>query len=190
MQWCHCFHARQQLDAVLRYSTKLFDNNISWNDSRHIVTSHISNNEWNLCICHKYTMDTESIQKLLKCSLFLKVKPHVKIQKKNQFSLFSLAGPTAVGPGWPRLLPYENYRDHCALRNNKCSRMFFVALSRSVSCYNFVSEFLGQFFWSHWYIFCSNMHYEHFIGFQYNAWIRDQIGVKPVRRTFKQVVVD
>ncbi len=38
---------------------------------------------------------------------------------------------------------------HCALRNLKCSRIFFVTLARSVPCHNSVSELFRQFLWPH-----------------------------------------
>ncbi len=46
-------------------------------------------------------------------------------------------------------LPNASYGGHCALRNLKCSRIFFVTLARSVPCHNSVSEFFRQFLWPH-----------------------------------------
>ncbi len=42
-----------------------------------------------------------------------------------------------------------DYGGHCALRNLKCSRIFFVTLARSVPCHNSVSELFRQFLWPH-----------------------------------------
>ncbi len=51
--------------------------------------------------------------------------------------------------GRPKRLPFKDYGGHCALRNLKCSRNFFVTLARSVPCHNFVSELFRQFLWPH-----------------------------------------
>ncbi len=53
------------------------------------------------------------------------------------------------GSGHPKRLPFKDYRGHCALRNLKCSRIFFVTLARSVPCHNSVSELFRQFLWPH-----------------------------------------
>ncbi len=47
--------------------------------------------------------------------------------------------------GRPKRLPFKDYGGHCALRNLKCSRIFFVTLARSVPCHNSVSELFRQF---------------------------------------------
>ncbi len=51
--------------------------------------------------------------------------------------------------GRPKRLPLKDYGGHCALRNLKCSRIFFVTLARSVPCHNSVSELFRQFLWPH-----------------------------------------
>ncbi len=53
------------------------------------------------------------------------------------------------GSGHPKRLPFKDYGSHCALRNLKCSRIFFVTLARSVPCHNSVPELFRQFLWPH-----------------------------------------
>ncbi len=66
----------------------------------------------------------------------------------------SLAGRPALGrvlvvPNVFHLFHTVDYGGHCALRNLKCSRIFFVTLARSVPCHNSVSELFRQFLWPH-----------------------------------------
>ncbi len=53
---------------------------------------------------------------------------------------FGLTASSRKGSG-----PFKDYGGHCALRNLKCSRNFFVTLARSVPCHNSVSELFRQF---------------------------------------------
>uniref|UniRef100_A0A672L2T9 Uncharacterized protein n=1 Tax=Sinocyclocheilus grahami TaxID=75366 RepID=A0A672L2T9_SINGR len=48
-----------------------------------------------------------------------------------------------LGSGRPKRLPFKDYGGHCALRNLKSSRNFFVTLAKSVPCHNSVSELWG-----------------------------------------------
>ncbi len=62
---------------------------------------------------------------------------------------FGQTASSRKGSGRPKRLPFKDYGGHCALRNLKCSRIFFVALARSVPCHNSVSELFRQFLWPH-----------------------------------------
>ncbi len=62
---------------------------------------------------------------------------------------FGRTASSRKGSGRPKRLPFKDYGGHCALRNLKCSRIFFVTLARSVPCHNSVSELFRQFFWPH-----------------------------------------
>ncbi len=62
---------------------------------------------------------------------------------------FGRTASSRKGSGRPKRLPFKDYRGHCALRNLKCSRIFFVTLARSVPCHNSVSELFRQFLWPH-----------------------------------------
>ncbi len=53
----------------------------------------------------------------------------------------------------PKRLPFKDYGGHCALRNLKCSRNFFVTLARSVPCHNSVSELLQAVPLTSWFSF-------------------------------------
>ncbi len=56
----------------------------------------------------------------------------------------------ALGRFWlSQTSSFKDYGGHCALRNLKCSRIFFVTLARSVPCHNSVSELFRQFLWPH-----------------------------------------
>ncbi len=58
---------------------------------------------------------------------------------------FGRTASSRKGSGRPKRLPFKDYGGHCALRNLKCSRNFFVTLARSVPCHNSVSELFRQF---------------------------------------------
>ncbi len=58
---------------------------------------------------------------------------------------FGRTASSRKGSGRPKRLPFKDYGGHCALRNLKCSRNFFVTLARSVPCRNSVSELFRQF---------------------------------------------
>ncbi len=58
---------------------------------------------------------------------------------------FGQTASSRKGSGRPKRLPFKDYGGHCALRNLKCSRIFFVTLARSVPCHNSVSELFRQF---------------------------------------------
>ncbi len=60
---------------------------------------------------------------------------------------FGRTASSRKGSGRPKRLPFKDYGGHCALRNLKCSRNFFVTLARSVPCHNSVSELFRQFLW-------------------------------------------
>ncbi len=62
---------------------------------------------------------------------------------------FGRTASSRKGSGRPKHLPFKDYGGHCALRNLKCSRNFFVTLARSVPCHNSVSELFRQFLWPH-----------------------------------------
>ncbi len=62
---------------------------------------------------------------------------------------FGRMASSRKGSGRPKRLPFKDYGGHCALRNLKCSRIFFVTLARSVPCHNSVSELFRQFLWPH-----------------------------------------
>ncbi len=62
---------------------------------------------------------------------------------------FGQTASSGKGSGHPKRLPFKDYGGHCALRNLKCSRMFFVTLARCVPCHNSVSELFRQFLWPH-----------------------------------------
>ncbi len=62
---------------------------------------------------------------------------------------FGRTASSRKGSGRPKRLPFKDYGGHCALRNLKCSRNFFVTLARSVLCHNSVSELFRQFLWPH-----------------------------------------
>ncbi len=62
---------------------------------------------------------------------------------------FGRTASSRKGSGRPKRLPFKDYGCHCALRNLKCSRNFFVTLARSVPCHNSVSELFRQFLWPH-----------------------------------------
>ncbi len=62
---------------------------------------------------------------------------------------FGRTASSRKGSGRPKRLPFKVYGGHCALRNLKCSRHFFVTLARSVPCHNSVSELFRQFLWPH-----------------------------------------
>ncbi len=62
---------------------------------------------------------------------------------------FGRTASSRKGSGRPKRLPFKDYGGHCALRNLKCSRIFFVTLARSVPCHNSVSELFRQFLWPH-----------------------------------------
>ncbi len=62
---------------------------------------------------------------------------------------FGRMASSRKGSGHPKRLPFKDYGGHCALRNLKCSRNFFVTLARSVPCHNSVSELFRQFLWPH-----------------------------------------
>ncbi len=62
---------------------------------------------------------------------------------------FGQTASSRKGSGRPKRLPFKDYGGHCALRNLKCSRIFFVTLARSVPCHNSVSELFRQFLWPH-----------------------------------------
>ncbi len=62
---------------------------------------------------------------------------------------FGRTASSRKGSGRPKRLPFKDYGGHCALRNLKCSRFFFVTLARSVPCHNSVSELFRQFLWPH-----------------------------------------
>ncbi len=62
---------------------------------------------------------------------------------------FGRTASSRKGSGRPKRLPFKDYGGHCALRNLKCSRNFFVTLARSVPCHNSVSELFRQFLWPH-----------------------------------------
>ncbi len=62
---------------------------------------------------------------------------------------FGRTASSSKGSGHPKRLPFKDYGGHCALRNLKCSRNFFVTLARSVPCHNSVSELFRQFLWPH-----------------------------------------
>ncbi len=62
---------------------------------------------------------------------------------------FGRTASSRKGSGHPKRLPFKDYGGHCALRNLKCSRNFFVTLARSVPCHNSVSELFRQFLWPH-----------------------------------------
>ncbi len=62
---------------------------------------------------------------------------------------FGRTASSRKGSGRPKRLPFKDYGGHCALRNLKCSRSFFVTLARSVPCHNSVSELFRQFLWPH-----------------------------------------
>ncbi len=62
---------------------------------------------------------------------------------------FGQTASSRKGSGRSKRLPFKDYGGHCALRNLKCSRIFFVTLARSVPCQNSVSELFRQFLWPH-----------------------------------------
>ncbi len=62
---------------------------------------------------------------------------------------FGRTASSRKGSGRPKRLPFKDYGGHCALRNLKGSRHFFVTLARSVPCHNSVSELFRQFLWPH-----------------------------------------
>ncbi len=62
---------------------------------------------------------------------------------------FGRTASSRKGSGRPKRLPFKDYGGHCALRNLKCSIIFFVTLTRSVPCHNSVSELFRQFLWPH-----------------------------------------
>ncbi len=62
---------------------------------------------------------------------------------------FGRTASSRKGSGRPKRLPFKDYGGHCALRNLKCSRIFFVTLARSVPCHNSVSELFRQFLCPH-----------------------------------------
>ncbi len=62
---------------------------------------------------------------------------------------FGRTASSRKGSGRPKRLQFKDYGGHCALRNLKCSRHFFVTLARSVPCHNSVSELFRQFLWPH-----------------------------------------
>ncbi len=62
---------------------------------------------------------------------------------------FGRTASSRKGSGRPKRLPFKDYGGHCALRNLKCSRNFFVTLARSVPFHNSVSELFRQFLWPH-----------------------------------------
>ncbi len=62
---------------------------------------------------------------------------------------FGRTARSSKGSGRPKRLPFKDYGGHRALRNLKCSRIFFVTLARSVPCHNSVSELCRQFLWPH-----------------------------------------
>ncbi len=62
---------------------------------------------------------------------------------------FGRTASSRKGSGHPKRLPFKDYGGHCALRNLKCSRIFFVTLARSVPCHNSVSELFRQILWPH-----------------------------------------
>ncbi len=62
---------------------------------------------------------------------------------------FGRTASSRKGSGRPIRLPFKDYGGHCALRNLKCSRNFFVTLARSVLCHNSVSELFRQILWPH-----------------------------------------
>ncbi len=67
---------------------------------------------------------------------------------------FGRTASARKGSGLPKRLPFKDYGGHCALRNLKCSRIFFVTLARSVPCHNSVSGSSGSSLTS-WFSFCS-----------------------------------
>ncbi len=74
------------------------------------------------------------------------------LSHQGLFSPIAQFGRTASsrkGSGRPKRLPFKDYGGHCALRNLKCSRNFFVTFARSVPCHNSVSELFRQFLWPH-----------------------------------------
>ncbi len=62
---------------------------------------------------------------------------------------FGRMASSRKGSGRPKHLPFKDYGGHCALRNLKCGRNFFVTLARSVPCHNSASELFRQFLWPH-----------------------------------------
>ncbi len=62
---------------------------------------------------------------------------------------FGRTASSRKGSGRPKRLPFKDYGGHCALRNLKCSRNFFVTLARSMPCHNSVFELFRQFLWPH-----------------------------------------
>ncbi len=66
---------------------------------------------------------------------------------------FGRMASSRKGSGRPKRLPFKDYGGHCALRNLKCSRNFFVTLARSVPCHNSVSELFRQVPLTSWFSF-------------------------------------
>ena len=62
---------------------------------------------------------------------------------------FGRTASSRKSPGRPKRLPFKDYGGHCALRNLKCNRIFFVALARFVPCHNSVSQLFRQFLRPH-----------------------------------------
>ncbi len=73
---------------------------------------------------------------------------------------FGRTASSRKGSGRPKRLPFKDYGGHCALRNLKCSRNFFVTLARSVPCHNSVSELASGSSFDLMILICSDMHCE------------------------------
>ncbi len=72
---------------------------------------------------------------------------------------FGRTASSRKGSGRPKRLPFKDYGGHCARRNLKCSRIFFVTLARSVPCHNSVLSSSGSSF-DLMILICSDMHCE------------------------------
>ncbi len=58
---------------------------------------------------------------------------------------FGRTASSRKGSGRPKRLPFKDYGGHCALRNLKCSRIFFVTLARFCALPQFCLCALRQF---------------------------------------------
>ncbi len=76
-------------------------------------------------------------------------QPQWSLGSSPPIAQFGRTASSRKGSGRPKRLPFKDYGGHCALRNLKCSRNFFVTLARSVPCHNSVSELFRQFLWPH-----------------------------------------
>ncbi len=76
-------------------------------------------------------------------------QPQWSLGSSPPIAQFGRTASSRKGSGRPKRLPFKDYGGHCALRNLKCSRIFFVTLARSVPCHNSVSELFRQFLWPH-----------------------------------------